>query len=617
MPMLEKVPAGLAGIYSYALGRVLERSDDQIRASRKIFQWVFSARRPLTIDELHDALTIEPGQQSWKQPSHRYGPSTVSKLCGNLVIFDEVDGTLTLAHHTVRGFFESSSRAPKVDSFCAGIVSADSYLAKMCVTYLGFTDFQKVLTTIPDGKDLHQLSQPLLLAVHGLPGLSASRLLGIRQLSKPFRRDAPRQKFDIDKQLRYHSSRKPGLSSSFRLLDYCASNWFEHLRFMPFRADETVEEGILKLLRQPSLPFSWQPWGLPDDLDPYQYWHVFIWAVSQGHTPILEVWKSIVRMDEEIGSWTRFWDTSGNQILALACATRNHIQLNMLLHHNSSAVIKNEAFQKNLDFALIIAAALGKGDVVETLIQGGASALAEVNNLPNEMSNLRFKQYGPMGTLLLQSFGTSDKWRYPRTALQAASSNGHLHIVKRLLELKADVNATSYNSYMGRTALQAAAEIGHLEIVARLLEEKADVNAAPSEHSGRTALQAAAEKGHLAIVTRLVEEKAEVNAAPCKHFGITALQGAAEFDHTDIVRKLLRRGADINFTRKGVVVATALHIAARNGNFAIVHLLIESGANIDIKGKDGTTALMLAETYANEDVIKALRDAGVKRRARR
>ena len=34
--------------------------------------------------------------------------------------------------------------------------------------------------------------------------------------------------------------------------------------------------------------------------------------------------------------------------------------------------------------------------------------------------------------------------------------------------------------YDGRTALQAAAEGGHLAVVERLLQEKADVNAAPA-----------------------------------------------------------------------------------------------------------------------------------------
>jgi ankyrin repeat protein len=48
--------------------------------------------------------------------------------------------------------------------------------------------------------------------------------------------------------------------------------------------------------------------------------------------------------------------------------------------------------------------------------------------------------------------------------------------------------------------LQAAAKDGHLTVMERLLEEKADVN---TKLGGITALQAAVERGHLAVVERL------------------------------------------------------------------------------------------------------------------
>jgi ankyrin repeat protein len=59
------------------------------------------------------------------------------------------------------------------------------------------------------------------------------------------------------------------------------------------------------------------------------------------------------------------------------------------------------------------------------------------------------------------------------TALHLAAGEGHLEIVKLLLEHGADVNAkTAYE-----TALHLAAGEGHLEIVKLLLEHGADVNA--------------------------------------------------------------------------------------------------------------------------------------------
>ena len=72
--------------------------------------------------------------------------------------------------------------------------------------------------------------------------------------------------------------------------------------------------------------------------------------------------------------------------------------------------------------------------------------------------------------------------------------------IERLLGGKADINALAAKD-SGKTALQAAAGGGHLDIVKRLFQEKADVNApAAAGYWGTTALEAAAAGGHLVVV---------------------------------------------------------------------------------------------------------------------
>ena len=67
--------------------------------------------------------------------------------------------------------------------------------------------------------------------------------------------------------------------------------------------------------------------------------------------------------------------------------------------------------------------------------------------------------------------------RYGVTPLLMASQNGHVEIVKLLLQAKADVDAATTRTG-GLTSLWAASEVGHAEIVKLLLEANADVNAA-------------------------------------------------------------------------------------------------------------------------------------------
>jgi len=108
-------------------------------------------------------------------------------------------------------------------------------------------------------------------------------------------------------------------------------------------------------------------------------------------------------------------------------------------------------------------------------------------------------------------------------SLIEASENGHLEIVKYLLENGADVNqqveieGSGYEyedeeesiaySY---TALMDASENGHLEVVKYLIQNGADVNT--KDFKGCTALAQASDKGHIEIVKLLIKNGADVNA---------------------------------------------------------------------------------------------------------
>ncbi|CRK34635.1 hypothetical protein BN1723_014880 [Verticillium longisporum] len=160
-------------------------------------------------------------------------------------------------------------------------------------------------------------------------------------------------------------------------------------------------------------------------------------------------------------------------------------------------------------------------------------------------------------------------------ALRVASEGGHLHVVEKLLDAKADVNAVT--AHWGETALQAASGGGHLHVVETLLAAKADVNAATA-YRGRTALQAASEGGHLHVVELLLIAKADVNAAAASAWGRTALQAASEGGHLHVVERLLAASADVNAaasTRQG---KTALEAAVRGGYDQVVSRLIAAGA---------------------------------------
>lgn len=78
--------------------------------------------------------------------------------------------------------------------------------------------------------------------------------------------------------------------------------------------------------------------------------------------------------------------------------------------------------------------------------------------------------------------------KYAKTALMEASINGHLDIVKILLNSGADINLEDWD---GRTALMFPALNGHKDIVIELINKGADLN--KKDNDGETALMKASQ----------------------------------------------------------------------------------------------------------------------------
>lgn len=180
--------------------------------------------------------------------------------------------------------------------------------------------------------------------------------------------------------------------------------------------------------------------------------------------------------------------------------------------------------------------------------------------------------------------GTND---YGAAALYAAASeSADVGLIKKLLAAGANVNAALMS---GETALMQASRLGTVETVRALLAAGADPNRS-EKNGGQTALMWAAAERHPQVTKELANYKADVNAL--SKTGFTALMFAARGD-SESARILLAAGADPNVGTKDWG-QTALIIASTMAQTDVVQALMEKGANANVRDKNGFAAVHAA-----------------------
>lgn len=143
-----------------------------------------------------------------------------------------------------------------------------------------------------------------------------------------------------------------------------------------------------------------------------------------------------------------------------------------------------------------------------------------------------------------------------------------------------------------------AVELDDGRVITQLLGRGFDVNS-PSE-SGQTALFLALRGGaHQAVAALLSAPDLKVDQV--NEANETALMMAALRGHLTWCKRLVERGAAVN--RAGW---TPLHYAATGPEPQVVSFLLASGAKVDAASPNGTTPLMMAARYGQEDSVQLL-----------
>jgi ankyrin repeat protein len=183
---------------------------------------------------------------------------------------------------------------------------------------------------------------------------------------------------------------------------------------------------------------------------------------------------------------------------------------------------------------------------------------------------------------------TADAISWKRvTPLHVAINNKREAVALLLLARGADVNASEDVAddafSRGVTPIYLASKTGNLKLVRRLIELKADVKAV-REDNGETPLHSVMQtykddkdKGDgrvRGIVAALLAAGADIEAKTKDD--ATPLLYAAYFGHTGVVQQLVNAGADL--TARNKKGDTALKIATDRGHIALAKWLLDKGA---------------------------------------
>jgi hypothetical protein len=113
---------------------------------RRIFHWLVHSKRPLTLRELSEAVSIEFRQTGLDFSAIPTDPEDIFRFCGGLVTLagHDYEETVNLSHFSIKEFLLSPRiKETEVPEFYAGSSNTLFDIAGACLTYIMLDDFDE------------------------------------------------------------------------------------------------------------------------------------------------------------------------------------------------------------------------------------------------------------------------------------------------------------------------------------------------------------------------------------------------------------------------------------------------------------------------------------------
>ena len=428
-PELQQALASLPKTLDETYNRILARiPEGQKQTAIRILQFLASSERPLRIEEVVEAIAVNPeGKPQFDSKNRMPEPSEISRYCSGLVVvvprtdypIDQHNWkmvkVLQLAHFSVKEYL-TSGRVEESFQGSFTEINARGSITRVCLAYL----------------------------------------------SQPDEKDPPTE-----------------IEAAFPLAQYSAQYWLDHAR--PAEPRKDVQESILKFFLQqrnaykvwgglfdPDRPWSGDPWSEYLWIDaPRGYRNMATPLYYASLAGLGRTVESLLEKGQDINASGGLY---GNALQA--ASSRGHEKVVQMLLERGADVNAQGGRYGN---ALQAASSRGDEKVVQILLKESADVNTQGGYYGNALQAASLRGHEKVVQILLkEGADVNTQGGYYGNALQAASLRGHEKVVQILLKEGTDVN--TQGGYYGN-ALQASSLGGHEKVVQILLKEGADVNA--------------------------------------------------------------------------------------------------------------------------------------------
>ncbi|RII08318.1 hypothetical protein CUC08_Gglean007727 [Alternaria sp. MG1] len=238
---LADLPRDLSQIYS----RILQQATRLSRPSQSdVFKLILTSRRPLTAQEMREALSVVPGDTMWDPAKLLNSIYPSLATCGCLITVDEEELTIRTIHPSVNQFLLRNDSTPpdnlQQDKF--SLRDAQALMSSIIVTYLSYGIF---------GTEIAIRSPPLNVGSVPSQIIRSTTHTGksVQSIALKLLRSSKRTEFDASKTLAEKSKEQiPSNLGDFQFQHYAKKYALLHLTELPVISC-AIPEGLVTMFK--------------------------------------------------------------------------------------------------------------------------------------------------------------------------------------------------------------------------------------------------------------------------------------------------------------------------------------------------------------------------------